>query len=279
MDVEMNLEKVFVSGGFDDISSSDVRFLEEAAKLGKLHVFLWSDKLIHRLDGSSPKFPQEERLYFLQAIRYVNQVHLIDQLTDRDSLPRFKKHDRFTWVVIEADDNNQKRILCASYGMRYQIIKKASLGKFPTKPELSIDNDSHHKKVVVTGCYDWFHSGHVRFFEEVSEFGDLYVVVGSDKNVRLLKGDGHPMFPQAERRYVVQSIRYVKRALISSGSGWMDAEPEVAKIKPDIYVVNEDGDKPEKRSFCEARGIKYVALKRTPKEGLPKRQSVDLRGF
>ena len=30
----------------------------------------------------------------------------------------------------------------------------------------------------MTGCYDWFHSGHVRFFEEVSELGDLYVVAG-----------------------------------------------------------------------------------------------------
>ena len=117
------------------------------------------------------------------------------------------------------------------------------------------------------------------FFEEVSALGDLYVVVGSDQNVRLLKGEGHPMFPQEERRYVVQSIRFVKQALISSGSGWMDAEPEIALIKPDIYVVNEDGDVPEKRNFCEERGIEYVVLKRTPKEGLPKRQSIDLRGF
>ena len=133
--------------------------------------------------------------------------------------------------------------------------------------------------MLVTGCYDWFHSGHVRFFEEVSELGDLYVVAGSDQNVQLLKGEGHPMFPQEERRYVVQSIRFVKQALISSGDGWMDAEPEIAWIKPDIYAVNEDGDKPEKRSFCEAHGIQYVVLKREPKEGLPKRQSVDLRGF
>ena len=87
------------------------------------------------------------------------------------------------------------------------------------------------------------------------------------------------MFPQAERRYVVQSIRFVKQAFVSSGSGWMDAEPEIARIKPDIYVVNEDGDVAEKRSFCEAHGTQYVVLKRTPKEGLPKRQSVDLRGF
>jgi hypothetical protein len=42
------------------------------------------------------------------------------------------------------------------------------------------------------------------------------VVAGSDQNVQLLEGDGHPMFP-GERLYVVQSIRFVKQALISSG--------------------------------------------------------------
>jgi cytidyltransferase-like protein len=124
------------------------------------------------------------------------------------------------------------------------------------------------KKILVTGRYDWFHSGRVRFFEGVSGLGDLYVVVGSDANVRLLKGDGHPMFSQDERRYMVQSVRYVKQALISTGQGWMDAEPEIAMIKPDMYAVNEDGDKPEKHEFCQAHGIQYVVLKRTPKEGL-----------
>jgi cytidyltransferase-like protein len=138
---------------------------------------------------------------------------------------------------------------------------------------------SSQKRVIVTGCYDWFHSGHVRFFEEVSGLGDLYVVVGHDDNIKLLKGEGHPLFPQDERRYMVQSVRFVKVVLVSSGRGWMDAEPEVAIIKPDIYAVNEDGDVPEKRAFCKEHGIEYVVLKRTPKEGLPKRQSTNLRGF
>ena len=132
--------------------------------------------------------------------------------------------------------------------MNYQVIRQAVLRSFPKYQNPPVlENPDGRKKVVVTGCYDWFHSGHVRFFEEVSELGDLYVVAGSDHNVQLLKGDGHPMFLQDERRYVVQSIRYVKEALISSGSGWMDAEPEIAWIRPNIYAVNEDGDQPEKR--------------------------------
>ena len=104
-------------------------------------------------------------------------------------------------------------------------------------------------------------------------------MVGNDANVRLLKGEGHPLFTQDERRYIAGSIRFVSQALISTGSGWMDAEPEIHRLRPEIYAVNEDGDKPEKREFCQRNGLQYAVLKRTPKEGLPRRQSTDLRGF
>ncbi|MBP8261334.1 MAG: adenylyltransferase/cytidyltransferase family protein, partial [Verrucomicrobia bacterium] len=135
------------------------------------------------------------------------------------------------------------------------------------------------KKILVTGCYDWVHSGHVRFFEEASALGNLYVVVGNDANIRQLKGEGHPLLPQDERRYLVGAIRSVHQALIASGSGWLDADAEIQRIQPDIYVVNEDGDRGGKREYCQRLGIEYRILKRTPAPGLPRRSSTDLRGF
>jgi cytidyltransferase-like protein len=268
-----------VSGSFDDLRLSHVRFLDEAARIGTLQVFLWSDDLVHQFEGHPPNFPQEERLYLLQAVRYVTKVHLVDHLIDPNCLPNVDEPYSTTWVMKEADDNPQRHYFCICTGLRWQVIKQDVLSRIPAAYSFSPNGRSDHKKVVVTGCFDWLHSGHVRFFEKVSELGDLYVVIGSDRNVQFLKGEGHPMFPQDERRYMVQSVRFVKQALISSGEGWMDAEPEIAEIKPDIYAVNEDGDRPEKRSFCESRGIQYVVLKRTPKKGLPKRVSTDLRGF
>jgi cytidyltransferase-like protein len=151
------------------------------------------------------------------------------------------------------------------------------LDGFP-KPE-PLPSAPGRKKVVVTGSYDFFHSGHVRFFEEVSGYGDLYVVVGHDANLRLLKGDGHPLLGQDERRYAVGSIRYVKEALISTGSGWLDADPEIRALKPDIYAVNEDGDRGGKREYCRKLGIEYLVLQRKPAPGLPERSSTALRGF
>lgn len=273
------MRKVVLVGSFDDLRSSHVRFLEEASKLGDVHVLLWSDETVLSLEGKAPKFPQEERLYLLQAIRYVSQVTLVTGQVDPDAIPHVGELQPEMWVVDEASDNAQKRAYCEARGVAYRVVKDKDLAGLPVAQVDIDEGQSSPKKVVVTGCFDWFHSGHVSFFEEMSELGDLYVVVGHDENIRLLKGEGHPVFSQEERRYMVQSIRYVKQALISTGHGWMDAEPEIAKIKPDIYAVNEDGDKPEKREFCEKHGLEYVVLKRLPKEGLPRRESTVLRGF
>ena len=140
-------------------------------------------------------------------------------------------------------------------------------------------SDPNRKKVVVTGCYDWFHSGHVRFFEEVSAYGDLHVVVGHDANIRLLKGQGHPLIPDYERRYVVGSIRFVKQALISSGNGWMDAAPEIKRLQTGHICGERRWRQGRQAEYCEEHGIEYLVLKRAPAPGLPKRTSTDLRGY
>ncbi len=272
------MKSVIVTDSFDKIQSTHVRFLEEASKLGLLHVFLWSDEIVRQLEGAYPRFPQEERSYFLNSIRYINQVTLVNEIATTDELPKIEGVQPEIWVTCENDHNLQKQQYCATRGIEYRIIRHEDLRGFPALPSGNTVS-STNKKVLVTGSFDWFHSGHVRFFEETSGLGDLYVIVGHDENIRLLKGEGHPLFSQDERGYMVQSIRFVKQTLISSGHGWMDAEPEIDIIKPHIYAVNQDGDKPEKREFCKEHGIEYLVLKRTPKEGLPRRESAVLRGF
>ena len=266
---------IVVSGGFDDVRSRDLRFLQEAAKLGELTVLLWPDGVIEKATGKAPKFSFAERWYFLNAVRYVSRVVEFAPDTSIDSLPAKAQAD--IWADSEATANAAREAFCRQHGISYQVIESEELKGFPEPPPMS--GPPNRKKVVVTGCYDWFHSGHVRFCEEVSGYGDLYVIVGHDENIRLLKGEGHPLVPEDERRYVVGSIKYVKQALISSGDGWLDADPEIQRLQPDIYAVNEDGDKGGKREYCEKNGIEYLVLKRTPAPGLPKRSSTDLRGF
>lgn len=132
------------------------------------------------------------------------------------------------------------------------------------------------KKVFVSGCYDLLHSGHVEFFRQAAEYGDLYVGIGSDKTILGYKHH-KTVYSEQERLFMVKSIRYVKDAFINAGDGVMDFVPTVDMLRPDILVVNEDGAREEKRRFCEERGIEYVVLQRTPQEGLQARSSTDLK--
>ena len=131
-------------------------------------------------------------------------------------------------------------------------------------------------KVFVSGCYDLLHSGHVEFFRQAAEYGDLYVGIGSDETILHYKGH-RTLWNEQDRLFMVKSIRYVKDAYINAGSGIMDFIPTVDKLKPQILVVNEDGASEVKRKFCEERGMEYIVLKRDPHEGLEAHSSTAIK--
>lgn len=132
------------------------------------------------------------------------------------------------------------------------------------------------KKVFVSGCYDLLHSGHVEFFKQASQYGDLYVGIGSDSTYLEYK-HRKPMFPQEERLFMVKAIKYVKDAYINQGSGVIDFIPTLDLVQPDMLIVNAEGGSDEKRELCRQRGIEYVELQRTPAEGLQARSSSSLK--
>ena len=132
------------------------------------------------------------------------------------------------------------------------------------------------KKVFVSGCYDLLHSGHVEFFKQASQYGDLYVGIGSDATYLEYK-HRKPMFPEEERLFMVQSIKYVKEACINEGSGVIDFLPSLDKFRPDIFVVNKEGGSEEKKKLCAERGIQYIELDRLPAAGLQARTSSSLK--
>jgi glycerol-3-phosphate cytidylyltransferase-like family protein len=116
----------------------------------------------------------------------------------------------------------------------------------------------------------------VRFFEEASQHGDLYVSIGSDKTVFELK-NRPTLYNEQERLYMVSSLKFVHWAFVASGSGKLDFENEIRQIKPDIFFVNEDGHSDEKQKFIESLGIRYVVSKRQAKENLPIRSTTSIR--
>jgi cytidyltransferase-like protein len=82
------------------------------------------------------------------------------------------------------------------------------------------------KKVLVSGCFDLLHGGHITFFKTAASYGKLYVSLGRDSNLLLLKGR-QPYFPEDERLFIVKSIKYVEDAFLASGSGILDFTPDL----------------------------------------------------
>ncbi len=262
------MDTIWAVGAFDDLRSREVRLLEAASQRGKLSVLLWDDHLIEKRTGKPPKFPAGERLYLLESLRFVDRVRLT--CDPAASLPSSAN------LALPAWESPPEELA----GYPRQLIDEDDLPRFLPLPRPNLSSSTPGRpKVIVTGCFDWLHSGHVRFFEQASEYGDLYVTVGNDVTVRALKGEGHPMQRQEERRYMAGAVRFVRQALVSSGSGWLDALPEIEALRPDFYVVNEDGDRPEKQAMCAEHGIQYVVLRRLPKPGLEARSSTQLRGY
>ncbi|MCY1719017.1 adenylyltransferase/cytidyltransferase family protein [Prolixibacteraceae bacterium Z1-6] len=130
------------------------------------------------------------------------------------------------------------------------------------------------KIVMISGCYDLLHAGHVAFFKTAAQYGKVHAYVGQDENIKLLKGKA-PYFSQEERKYMVGAIRYVEKANVASGSGMLDFEQDMKDLKPDIFVVNEDGFTEGKKRICEENGVELVVLERVPEDGLPARSSSD----
>ena len=132
------------------------------------------------------------------------------------------------------------------------------------------------KKVMVSGCYDLLHGGHIAFFKTAAAYGKLYVFLGQDKNVLQLKGKA-PYFSEQERKFIVGSCRYVEEAAVSTGMGMLDFEPDMRRLKPDIFIVNHDGHTPDKARLCAELGVEYIVLDRIPEEGLPARSSSETK--
>ena len=132
------------------------------------------------------------------------------------------------------------------------------------------------RKVLVSGCFDMMHSGHIAFLKTAAEYGQVYACIGSDETVYSLKGR-YPIINQSERAFCLKELDAVHEARVSRGSGHLDFLPELLEIKPDVFVVNADGDSPEKQALMSQHGIEYIVLDRIPAENLPPRSTTALR--
>lgn len=120
------------------------------------------------------------------------------------------------------------------------------------------------KKIVFcSGTYDLLHPGHAAFFAFCKKQGDILVVaVGDDATIRKYKGRGRPILDQRSRLAMVDALKAVDYCLLDkprpSDRVFLN-EIIFAKLRPDVYVVNDDAfNQPYRKVLADRYGAKLV---------------------
>jgi FAD synthetase len=96
-------------------------------------------------------------------------------------------------------------------------------------------------RVLAFGTFDIVHAGHAKYLEESRKLGgedaELIVIVARDSTVKSLRGR-EPIFPEDQRRYLVESLKPVDRAILGYEGG--DRLKVVEELKPDIIALGYD---------------------------------------
>lgn len=99
------------------------------------------------------------------------------------------------------------------------------------------------KIVLVGGCFDILHLGHIRFLKQAKKLGDtLIVLLESDEKIKKIKGEGRPVNSQIIRAEILEALHdvdfVIKLPEIMEDADYDDL---VKKIKPD-YIAVTKGD-------------------------------------
>lgn len=93
--------------------------------------------------------------------------------------------------------------------------------------------------VLVGGCFDILHPGHLIFLQKAKKVGDyLIVLLESDEKIKRAKGSKRPVFNQQERMQLLQSLKMVDQVIaLPAMESDQDYDRLISKINPAVIAV------------------------------------------
>lgn len=116
------------------------------------------------------------------------------------------------------------------------------------------------KVVLVGGCFDILHYGHIYFLKKAKKLGNyLVVALESDENTRKLKGPKRPIHTQKQRAEILKSLRFIDKVI--SLPPLPDYLSLVKKVKVDVIAATQ-GDPliKNKEKLANLVGAKVVVI-------------------
>ena len=127
-------------------------------------------------------------------------------------------------------------------------LEEGYIIKHLNEPRYSLSGVGRSKiKVVLAGgVYDVLHLGHLAALSEARTLGDVLIaVVASDITVEMLKGR-KPIFPQEDRRKLVDGLKPVDKAILGYEDVGMGYEEVLMEVMPDIVAFGYDQENLER---------------------------------
>lgn len=100
---------------------------------------------------------------------------------------------------------------------------------------------SGKKIVLVGGCFDILHKGHIFFLEEAKRQGDILILfLESDENIKIRKGPDRPINSQKYRSIVLAALSSVDYVITLKGmTNNKEYDKLIVQINPDIIALTE----------------------------------------
>jgi FAD synthetase len=127
------------------------------------------------------------------------------------------------------------------------------------KKAITISNklrDQDKKIVLVGGCFDILHIGHITFLEKAKQQGDvLFVLLEPDDKIKKIKGVDRPVNSQADRAKILSSLTVIDYILTLPPNMTDDVYDKlVFSLKPAI-IATTTGDP---NRFQKERSAKLI---------------------
>lgn len=122
------------------------------------------------------------------------------------------------------------------------------------------------KLLLISGCFDVLHLGHLRFIRsakrKVPDDVDVLVAVLSDNEVSRRKGKSRPIFRLEDR---METLAYLSDVtfVLPWESAWEDLRDFTSMLKPKyMAIVEGDPGSENKKALMEKIGTKVIVINR-----------------
>lgn len=134
-------------------------------------------------------------------------------------------------------------------------------------PDISLELPDNGERVLVGGCFDILHYGHLRFLEAAKAEGDYLIVALEPDSTIINQKSRNPVHTQIERAFNLSSLRWVDLVLLLPPLSGFEAYMKLTSdVSPNIIAITE-GDPQLVNKQLQADALDAKLLKVVPHLG------------